>query len=91
MTNFIYKRTTLSVRPQPMRIMIGVAVLVLGAILGQSAASSAKQSASKRTAIQRALSKARARWIAHQPTSYEFVLSIPEGQDFGREDLRVIE
>ena len=82
MTNYLYKRTTLSVRPQPMRIMIGVAVLVLGAILGQSAASSSKQSASNRTALQRALSKARARWIAHQPPSYEFVLSIPEGQDF---------
>jgi Family of unknown function (DUF6174)/Domain of unknown function (DUF6438) len=82
MTNCLDKRTTLNVRPRPMRIMIGVAVLLLGGILGQSADSSSWQSAGNRNAIRRALSKARARWISHRPTSYEFVLSIPEGQDF---------
>jgi Family of unknown function (DUF6174) len=80
--NYLNKRTALSVRPRPIRIMIVVAVLVLGGILGQSAASSSWQSTSNRNEIQRALSKARARWIAHRPTSYEFVLSLPEDQGF---------
>jgi uncharacterized protein DUF6438/uncharacterized protein DUF6174 len=83
MTNYLYKRTALRLRPRPTRIIVvGAALLVLGAILCQSAASPFRQSASNRKALQRALSKARARWIPHRPTSYEFVLSIPEGRYF---------
>ena len=81
MTNYFYKRTTLSIRPRP-RITTCVALLLLVGILGQSAASSSWQSAGNRNAIQGAMSKARARWTAHRPTSYEFVLSIPEGRNF---------
>lgn len=69
-----------SVRPRPTRTVVSIAVFLLGAVIGQPVASSPGQSPVDRIALRRALSDARARWVARRPAAYEFVLSIPEAQ-----------